>query len=573
MTFDLRIVPFSRLGSYMAISHLDADRIARRGSKEMTPGLYLRTLHGEARSPDVFHMALTRGGRPVACREEPSPSVLKLVADGGAVEFCLPRPGVLRVRGRGGAGLRLTLRPGVFVNAVPVGGDRWQVNAFLNRQQYGLMSLAGALKVDAPWTVARCERIVIDFLPGDDGTFEGAIEEIESGWDPREHDEPFDEAVSRVDAEFAAFRDAYPPVADDYRSAADLAAYINWMCIVEPAGHLTRPAMLMSKNWMANVWSWDHCFNAMALAEGAPDLAWDQMMLMFDAQHPITGALPDMMNDRSVLWAFVKPPVHGWALRWMFARNSRLTDRRRLGEIYAPLARWTEWWFTYRDSDNDGLPDYHHGNDSGWDNGTVFDVGLPVEGPDLAAYLILQMDVLADIATRLGRPDAADAWTRRADVLLGRLIDHSWRGDRFAVPRSGDHVETADSRSLLPYLPLVLGERLPEPIRRTLVDRLTSSGLLTDHGPATEAPDSPLYESDGYWRGPIWAPTTLLIVDGLIACGEGDLARRLAQGFCDMAARHGMAENYDALTGQGLRDRAYTWTSSVFLILAAGLNG
>ena len=35
-----------------------------------------------------------------------------------------------------------------------------------------------------------------------------------------------------------------------------------------------------------------------------------------------------------------------------------------------------------------------------------------------------------------------------------------------------------------------------------------------------------------------------------------------------VAFRSGMAENYDAITGDGLRDRAYTWTSSVFLILA-----
>ncbi|NLF32829.1 MAG: hypothetical protein GX591_18320 [Planctomycetes bacterium] len=572
MTFDLRIVPFSRFGSYMAVSHLDADRIARRGTKDMAAGLYLRTLHGEARSPDVFHMELTRDGRPVAFREEASPSVLRLVAGRGAVEMCLPQPGVLRIRGLGGVGLRLTLRPGVFVNAVPVAGGRWQVNAFINRQQYGLMPLAGELKVDAPWTVARCERVVADWLPGDDGTFEGAIEEFESAWTPGEHGEPFDEAVRRVDAEFAAFHDAYPPVAAEYRQAAELAAYINWMCVVEPAGHLTRPTMLMSKNWMANVWSWDHCFNAMALAEGSPHLAWDQMMVLFDAQHPVTGALPDAMNDRSMLWAFVKPPVHGWALRWMFSRNARLADTRRLKEVFAPLARWTEWWFTWRDSDGDGLPEYHHGNDSGWDNGTVFDAGLPVEGPDLAAYLILQMDVLADMAARLGRSDAADAWKRQADVLLGLLIDHSWRGDRFAVPRSGDHAEAADSHSLLPYLPLVLGRRLPEPIRRTMIESLAAGGLLTDHGPATEAPDSPLYEPDGYWRGPIWAPTTLLIVDGLLACGEADLARRLAKGFCDMAAEHGMAENYDALTGQGLRDRAYTWTASVFLILAAWLK-
>ena len=35
-----------------------------------------------------------------------------------------------------------------------------------------------------------------------------------------------------------------------------------------------------------------------------------------------------------------------------------------------------------------------------------------------------------------------------------------------------------------------------------------------------------------------------------------------------MAEKSGFAENFDALTGEGLRDRAYTWTSSVWLILA-----
>ena len=35
------------------------------------------------------------------------------------------------------------------------------------------------------------------------------------------------------------------------------------------------------------------------------------------------------------------------------------------------------------------------------------------------------------------------------------------------------------------------------------------------------------------------------------------------------ARRSGFAENFDALTGAGLRDRAYTWTAAVYLLLAA----
>ena len=50
--------------------------------------------------------------------------------------------------------------------------------------------------------------------------------------------------------------------------------------------------------------------------------------------------------------------------------------------------------------------------------------------------------------------------------------------------------------------------------------------------------------------------------------GEIDAARTIAARFCRAVAQSGCAENFDARTGAGLRDRAYTWTASVFLIFA-----
>ena len=38
--------------------------------------------------------------------------------------------------------------------------------------------------------------------------------------------------------------------------------------------------------------------------------------------------------------------------------------------------------------------------------------------------------------------------------------------------------------------------------------------------------------------------------------------------ICRNVSRSGCAENFDALTGAGLRDRAYTWTASVMLVMA-----
>jgi glycogen debranching enzyme len=236
--------------------------------------------------------------------------------------------------------------------------------------------------------------------------------------------------------------------------------------------------------------------------------------------------------------------------------------------VYGPLSRWTDWWFTYRDDDHDGIPQYNHGNDSGWDNCTAFETGLPLESPDLSAFLVIQMGTLADVALRLDKPRVAKAWQKRADELLARLLAHSWRGDRFVAPRSGDHKVT-EANTLFLFLPLILGEKLPRDVRSALISGLTQPDrFVTAHGLATESPASALYQPDGYWRGPIWAPSTMILVDGLAAVGEKALARELSRKFCDMAARSGMAENYDALTGAGLRDRAYTWTASVFLILA-----
>lgn len=121
--------------------------------------------------------------------------------------------------------------------------------------------------------------------------------------------------------------------------------------------------------------------------------------------------------------------------------------------------------------------------------------------------------------------------------------------------------------SLLNVMPLVLGKRLPDTIAEALATRIRTH--LTEHGLATEPTSSAHYEDDGYWRGPIWAPSTALIEDGLRASGFADLADAVSARFRALCERSGFAENFDARTGAGLRDRAYTWTAAVYLILAA----
>ncbi|GAA4935334.1 hypothetical protein GCM10023237_67090 [Streptomyces coeruleoprunus] len=275
--------------------------------------------------------------------------------------------------------------------------------------------------------------------------------------------------------------------------------------------------------------------------------------------------MPDSVTHSEVLYNFVKPPIHGWTLSHLRGRLPEPLSRTELAETYRRLARWTDFWLTARRAFGAALPHYQHGNDSGWDNATTFDPERVVVTADLAAFLVLQLRELARLATELDLPDEARRWTRTAEATQAAMLDELWTGERF-VARGVDTAATWESSSLLDLMPMALGEHLPENIGRTLAARIETH--LTPHGLATELPTSPHYLSDGYWRGPIWAPATVLLEDGLRRAGHDRLADEISARFRTLCETHGFAENFDALTGTGLRDRAYTWTAAAYLVLA-----
>ncbi|RKP48871.1 hypothetical protein D7Z26_21095 [Cohnella endophytica] len=562
MNFDLNIVPFSRRESFLAISLLPE-------AKDREQGLYLRTVRGgDDKFGEAFRIEmLDEQGKAVPFEAEASPERIRLNAGAsGRAEICLSDRSTARFRSSG-CGLRLIFRTAAYDYAYEAAANRWEVNSFTHECRFMLIGLEGQLRTEVPWDKIKSSYVIAEFTPDPaSGIAEFAVEEFRTVWEPRAEWEPFDDAIARVQAEFALWRDRSLSVPNSLSDARELAAYITWSCLVPAEGCLTRPAMYMSKNWMTNIWSWDHCFNAMALVRHDPRLAWDQFMLFFDRQDE-SGLIPDFVNDKYELWNCNKPPIHGWTLAWMMERTEYIQEAQ-LREVYGPLSKWTNWWFRYRDDDGDGMPQYNHGNDSGWDNSTAFNNGIPVESPDLAAYLILQTEVLADIAAKLGFADESAEWKRLAEHTLEKMLAHFWENGRFQACRSGTH-ERSEGDSLLMFVPIVLGKRLPEPVREALLQGLRDeTRFLTANGWATESVASPYYTPDGYWRGPIWAPSTMLLVEGVAAAGDRELAREASIRFCDMLSRSGMAENFDALTGEGLRDRAFTWTSSVFLILA-----
>ena len=251
--------------------------------------------------------------------------------------------------------------------------------------------------------------------------------------------------------------------------AATLAAYVLWSATVRPLGFLTRETVLMSKHWMDKVWSWDHCFNALALANSHPELALDQFLVVVrpssrdrcaaGLDHPLRGPLqlrqaPDpRVGVRTATPTPVRPDPEGSP-----------------GEVYH-AARSLDPLLA-RSSPRAGsvLPFYEHGNDSGWDNSTVFDLDRLIESPDLAAFLILQLDQLASLAQEVD-PQSEAAWRAESAALATALAEQLWDGRR------------CRARAVLGHRPSQLDESSDGPAHRCLAQtpRPSAPGAGREH--------------------------------------------------------------------------------------------
>ena len=555
-SFDVREIPFSRRGSWLDLSPVT-------GLHTVAPDIHLVShqtgMHG------ILALVPIAGVDRVETTTSASPDLLTWTSSDGEISAAFESLDAVRLRGRGislriaDATAVLTPFTGTFFFQDPMDGSAI-FTSYETGRRYRVTSISGDLEFEGAEALGSGSRAVI--ARGDD-EWEVVVEEFETARPAYNPIHSFDEVAAAVRSEF----DAYVEMIAGWRTAAtpgaELAAYVMWSATVSPRGFLARESMLMSKHWMDKVWSWDHCFNAFALAPGDLALALDQFLAPFDHQE-ISGALPDSVTHSEILYNFVKPPIHGWAFAKIRERSSAAIDESTLRSVYGHLSKLSNFWLDARRVPGHPLPHYQHGNDSGWDNSTAFDHDRLIESPDLAAFLITQLDVVADLADELATTEG-DHWREQRDVVATALLSDLWDGATF-FGRGVLNRRKSKTTSLLTLLPIAAADRLPREVGEALARDIESH--VTEWGPATQLPDTDEYEDDGYWRGPIWAPSTVIIEDGLRRAGYGALADTISERFRRLCEKSGFAENFDAITGDGLRDRAYTWTASSYLLLA-----
>lgn len=562
---DLKRIPFSRYGSYFVVSSYE------KGDGE---SLYIRDIHGGDHDQGLLFECIMAD-----CVLEASPGALNFKGHDLEASICMPSQSQLMVKvDKGVLDLSYVLKQYDHIHLKDTG--HYELTSYSQEQRYSIRTISGDLEVHSPWQAIGNTEIRLSLA----AKSEALVVLIESyKVDPLENEnyskvfESFDQGLEMVEADYRLWRDKavqHLPVESHALTleTADLASYILWMNVVRPQGIMTKPAMYMSNNWMTNIWSWDNCFGAIYLAKDHEALAWDQYTMFFDHQDK-TGCYPDFINDTMKSYASLKPPIYGWAYRYMMKRNSSFDTTGRLKMVYESVGKMTEFWFNYRTKD--GLPYYTHGNDSGWDNGTMYAEGMPVSTPDLMALLVDQMRFLSECASKLHAALkkekyalGAKFWSDKAHEMVRVMTQTLYKDNKFYGKHLTRGVLLDQSDSLQAYLPLIISRDLEggvaDQMVKDLMDPLRFNG---PYGLATEAMNSPYYESNGYWRGPVWAPTMLMFIDALDDGGYNNEAKHLATKYMRTLEKGGMAENHDPLTGEGLVDPAFAWTSAVYLIL------
>lgn len=265
----------------------------------------------------------------------------------------------------------------------------------------------------------------------------------------------------------------------------------NWK---SPAGKYKHSGLTpsMSYVWFNGVWGWDTWKNAAGLAEFDPQVAADGIRCMFDYQiqedDPVrpqdAGTIFDCFTykEGSENFRNSKPPLAAWGVWKVYQEGG---DKAFLEEMYPKLTAYHDWWYTNRDTDQNGVAEYggmvdnaHYQKDedgnilkdendkpllnveniieaaaweSGMDNATRFDqegngpddIGVLVyenknaegevvgyslnqESVDLNAMLYAEKGFLKSIAEELGKTEDAAKYEEEAAVLADYINTNMW---------------------------------------------------------------------------------------------------------------------------------------------------
>ncbi len=547
MNFNIEKVPFSRFGSYFAISKIDGI-------------CYLRDLHCGDESPsNLFKLTLLKDGVPVDFSIDANEyRLIFSLSEGEYVKFVFGEKNMVNILTYG-LSLKIEFIKSRYDSFFPIKKrvNTYHYDFYTKEIKMDFSLISGDLELISPWKYVGNEKILLTILPNS----YLVIEEYKTVKEEKIFKE-INFYEDKVKEEFENFKNGLVSGAEEMEN---LAAYIMWSCVVHKEGLLKHDAMYMSKNFMNNIWSWDNMFNAMALSYAFPQLSYGQLNIFMDYQDD-SGCYPDFINDKYYSFNCVKPPISCWAFKNMRKNNIYFNNKEILNKVYFSLKKQIIFWINHRVLDDISAPVYFHGNDSGWDNSSVFHEGMPVESPDLLGLLVRELDIMAELSQELNFTSDREFFNKKAEYFFNMLINEFYVDDKFLARSYNTKEFIKNESSLILRLPIIIGYRL----ERNILDKLVTDieeNFLVQYGLLTESKNSPFYKQNGYWLGSIWAAPTLMIYLALKENGYNKLSLEIKNKFKKLVKKGGMSENFDGYSGAGYSDPAFTWTSGIYLYM------
>ncbi len=521
IVFDLSWLPFGRMHSLLSVCRGTDTGYSRDGHLYVSRFTKVYPIDINAAKPyypQSFLLWPGIGDEPDTIECEASPDVLNIASCGVSAQICFDTDDTLRLRGNGD-GFTFALPDGwkdaelteTLNDTVLLSGDRDGVFLFV--------PLKGAL---------TSEGSTLRLIADKDGAFELAVHMGLFEPEKRPFYRDFNECAAESRESFEAWYALYSEVDPEYEDLKRISAYAVWICCCDmpyaPFGFVTQYCKTDS------AYCWQSAYHALGAVRDA-DMAVTLLLTMFQYQDR-HGQLPDLVDDRQVCYLSTKPPLQGFVFLNLLERLPGCFTTRHYERMYEPFRKWYMWWMNCRDADHDGIPQYNQGCECSMDTSAMFQKGVPVECPDLIAYLVLLAEALSIMADALGKPDDAARWLSERERLLNALIQDFWDGERFIARLSGDH-SPVRTDEIEVYTPIILGKRLPAAILSKLVTDLLDplqyrSAIGLRHAPPV---------SGSFMRGVVGGFWQIKLAIGIHDAGETRQAIRLLKDYCDINAR------------------------------------
>jgi hypothetical protein len=302
-----------------------------------------------------------------------------------------------------------------------------------------------------------------------------------------------------------------------------------------------------------HMWLWDSVFHSFAMNWVDPQLSWEFLMAMLEAQQP-DGMIPHFKLVSGRTSEVTQPPLLAWGIWDNYAAHG---DKARLAEAFPRLESYLAWNLTHRDRNGNGLLEWaieanakSRSGESGMDNCSRFDGAVVLDAPDFSAYQAHDMSCLAQIAEVLALPDRASLWRARSQAMARAIQARLWNpAKQFYCDREMDG-SFIPVRAVSGFMPLLLEEVPPERVDALEQALLDPTAFGAPCPIPSVALDEPTWSTD-MWRGAAWINMNFMTALGLRRHGREATARwlveRTAAFVREAYERHGVLfEFYDA---------------------------